>query len=36
MTTLPEKRDDEEGITYQRRVPENKRTQPARGLSLSR
>jgi hypothetical protein len=27
ITTLPEKRDDEEGNTYQRGVPENKRTQ---------
>jgi len=27
MATLPEKRDDEEGNTYQRGVPENKRTQ---------
>ena len=27
MTTLPEKRNDEEGNTYQRGVPENKRTQ---------
>jgi hypothetical protein len=27
MTTLSEKRDDEEGNTYQRGVPENKRTQ---------
>ena len=27
MTTLPEKRDDEQGNTYQRGVPENKRTQ---------
>jgi hypothetical protein len=27
MTTLPQKRDDEEGNTYQRGVPEDKRTQ---------
>ena len=35
MTTLPEKRDDKEGNTYQRGLPENKRTQQSISVARS-